>query len=297
MLAPVTAQRILRGVAATITVSLLDQDGEPTSVSGALTVDVTAADGTVVATAGATVTDGGDPPIYSYSLAAQSQLGLLTFVWKDGGVARITTQVDVVGGFFFTVAEARAFDTAITTDLANDAKVQAVRREVEDECEYITGAAWVPRYARERYNAQWGQSSLLLENWAPRTIRSVWAYDDATTYTAFTTAELAALTVTEYGLLQRRDGNVWSPCNPRGWEIEYEYGYDAPPPDLKHACLTRLRSRLYMENTGIPDRAISFVPAEGGNFTIATPGRSGFDTGIPDVDAVYQRYSVKIPIS
>jgi hypothetical protein len=36
------------------------------------------------------------------------------------------------------------------------------------------------------------------------------------------------------------------------------------------------------------------VAAEGGNFTLATAGRNGWETGIPEVDAVLKRYKFGI---
>jgi len=293
MIAPVAAQRVLRGVTATINVTFADQNGEPAAAAGTVTVDVTKADGTAVVTGG-TTSAGTGTGAFTYSLAAQANLELLTVVWKDNGAARLTTLVEVVGGYYFTVAEARAFDNKITLELATDAKIIAVRREVEDECERITGCAWVPRYRLKRYDPGWGQGRLLLDDWAPRAIRSVKQYSSATQFVAYTNAELAAVSFTEWGQLTRRDGQAWW-GTPGGTVVEYEYGYDAPPPDLKHACLTRLRSRLYMEKTGIPDRATSFTSVEGGTFAIATPGQGVWETGLPEVDAVYARYCVKSP--
>jgi hypothetical protein len=294
MAAPVAAQRVLVGVAATIDVTIVDQNGEPADAAGVLTVDITKADGTVVVTGGATTNPSGVGN-YQYALAAQSQLNLLTFVWKDGGVARVTTYVDICGGVYFSVAAARAFDTSITTTLANDAKVQAVRREVEDECERITRRAWVPRYRRKTFV---GDGTGLLRTGLRdiRTIRSATIYElDGTTNTALTATQLAALRVAEWGGITRLDGDVWDAG--QSIVIEVEYGRERPPSDLQHATLTRLRSRLYMEKTGIPDRATSFVLAEGGAFNLSTPGRGGAMTGIPDVDAVYADYTIKPRVS
>jgi hypothetical protein len=55
-----------------------------------------------------------------------------------------------------------------------------------------------------------------------------------------------------------------------------------------------LRSLLTAQRSGIPDRATAFVAAEGGNFTLATPGRNGYETGIPEVDATLKRWKFSV---
>ncbi|MGF1954189.1 hypothetical protein, partial [Lactococcus lactis] len=73
--------------------------------------------------------------------------------------------------------------------------------------------------------------------------------------------------------------------------IEYTAGWDAPPAELKDAALLRLRSVLNRATTIVPNRATSFV-AEGG-VTYRLDTAAAFKTGIPDVDAVYDRYSTR----
>lgn len=296
MTAPVAAQRILRGAAAAITTQFLDQDGESTDSVGPVTVDVTRGDGTSIATGAPTTSDGN---VHTYSLAAEDndRLDLLRLDWRDAGDVRMTTYCDVVGGFFFTVAEVRAFDPRIDNNLANDAKVRQLRREVEDSCERITGTAWVPRYRRlnikpaDNIGRGWNTLPLNLDVWAPRVIRSVRVYTDGTNYSALSPAELASITLREWGALERADTGAWL-NSAGGTVLEVEHGYDQPTSELKHAALTHLRYLAYREKTGIPDRATTYTPEGGGYFTIATPGVGPFETGLPDVDAVYKRHKV-----
>lgn len=44
-----------------------------------------------------------------------------------------------------------------------------------------------------------------------------------------------------------------------------------------------------MANQGASDRTTSMT-TEAGTFSLATAGRAGYETGWPDVDAVYFRY-------
>lgn len=295
----VAHQRILRGSSALLDVTLLDQNGEPADAAGVLTVQVDKADGTNVLPAGSPTTDPVGAGTYQRSVTAPqtAALDVLSAVWSDAGDASThRTLHEIVGGFYFSAAELRAFDDTLEdTTKYPTAKIQAVRREVEEECELITGTAWVPRYRRTRLSGK-GIDSLLLPDWAPRTIRSVRAYSDATTYTAFTAAELAALDPAEHGEITRLDGAVWT-MGTQNLVVEYEHGFDRPPADLRHAAMTRCRSRLNMEKSGVPDRATSYVPeGGGGTFSIAQPGRAGFETGIPEVDAVYKRYGEQFDV-
>lgn len=293
---PVADQRILRGTAATLAVQLADYEGEPAAPVGTLTVDITKADGTAVITGGATAGSSTDPRTYALVVADNATLELLVCAWKDGGVERARTYVDVVGGFYFSAAALEVFDSSLG-DLNGSAtplaKMRRVRAEVERECEEITGTAWVRRYARVRVSGN-GTRNVALPVWAPRTIRSVRDYTDATTYTAFSAGELAGIDASEGGVLTRTDGGVW-PYGDENLVIEVEHGYDRPPDDLKHAAMTRFRYLYNAEKSGIPDRATSFTIADAGVFSLATAGRAGFETGIPEVDAVYGRRSVKIP--
>lgn len=286
---PVADRYILRGVAATLSFQFTDADGEPAAPAGAVTVGVAEADGTVVVAAGTSTAGTGTDP-RTYTLAAQTTLELLTVTWTDAGDSSTHTQlVEVVGGYWFSVADASARD-----DKLNDRakyptpRILAVRAEVEVEAENITGQAWVPRYRREEI-AGTGNDTLVCDEVAIRTVRSVRAYSsDGTTYTSWTAAEIAELTFTAHGTIIRP--GVWAKGTK--YVVEYEHGHDRPTADLRDAAITRLRHRLNSHRSGIPDRATSMSTEQGQTFALATPGLRGFVTGIPDVDVVYGRHAL-----
>lgn len=268
----------------------------PIDSTGPVTVTVTNPLGTAVATGAATHSGTGT---YTYALPPQATLTVLTVAWAatiNGAAVLETDTVEVVGGYLFTLSEGRASDASLkdrdkypTTDL--DAK----RLEVEEECERICDRAFVPRYARVVVDGS-GSSDLVLPHPDPdrtaahvRTIRSVsMAQRSGGTPVAFTADELAALIVRNDNTITRTDrlffaegyGNV---------VVEYEYGLDAPPLELKRAGMARLRSLLNANKTGIPDRASSFTAGDGGTYRLDMPGP--WKTGIPAIDAVYSRYS------
>lgn len=118
-----------------------------------------------------------------------------------------------------------------------------------------------------------------------RRLRHIIAINTTGGATPYSTDELAAVEMSPWGTLR----------NPAGWgahayRIGVEHGHDSPPADLQAAAITRLRHRLNMVRSGIPDRATSMSTEAGQTFALATPGLRGFVTGIPDVDVVLERY-------
>jgi hypothetical protein len=75
--------------------------------------------------------------------------------------------------------------------------------------------------------------------------------------------------------------------------VSYEYGISPPPADVKRAALLRVRDLLVSVSSGIPDRAVSFQVNDMGTYQLATAGRAGFETGLPEVDAILARYDAE----
>lgn len=292
MLAPVVHSRHLRGTAATLPVTLLDQDGEPANASGTLTVRVQKADGTDLLAAGTATTNPTGTGTYTAALTAAqtATLEVLTATWTDAGDSSTHTTVhEIVGGYYFTVDDAIATDSKIG---AHDrATVQAVRRDTEDEFEQITQVAFVPRYRRARVNGT-GTSRLLLPNPMVRTVRSVRVYSSATAYTSYTADELAAIAVSASGVVTRTDGLAWA-FGVQNIVIEYEHGHDRPPAEIKRAAIARCRQRLNWGSSGIPDRTQTFQATDVGTFGLATAKVT--KTGTDWIDAALERWSMRVP--
>jgi hypothetical protein len=276
-------------------------DEEPADSSTTVTVSVADPSGTVVASGDATSAGAGTGR-YTFVLPGQAQLGVLTATWSAtiaGAAVQADDVVEVVGGFYFTLAAARASDASLAdTSRYPTARLAAVRHEVEVECEAITQRAWVPRYRRVVLDGT-STADLVLpdggDEWRAgirlRGVRTIRAASVAPrtgeTAVALTADELAALAVTRDGTLRRTNGRSWTE-GVGNVVIEYEYGSDAPPADLRSAALIRFRWLATKPHSGIPDRATSFTPTEGGVYELSTAGAAR--TGIPDVDAAYARY-------
>ena len=289
MHAPVFDQQLLRGVAGTLSWQNVDADGEAAAPAGAVTVEVTRADGTVLAAAGsATTGSGSSPRTYALTAAQLATLDNLTAVWTDGGDASThTTYVEVVGGFYFSVADARAEETSLKVDKYSDTRVRAKRQEVEEEFEFICGTAFVPRYRRATFDGD-DTNQLLLPDRRIRRIRSVRVYSDADTYVAYTAAQLAALVIDDGRTLRRTGTDVFT-AGIGNIVVEYEHGHERPTKQLKTAAMTRLRLMLNETKGGIPDRATRFTAGNDGTYELDTADK--YSTGYPDIDAVLSRYS------
>lgn len=293
MLPTVADEQILRGSSATLSAYLRDQHGDPAEPSGAVTVGVAAADGSVVLAAGSTTTSG-PPGVRQRALTAAqtSTLGVLTATWSDAGDAstHITT-IEVVGGYYLSTEEIRGLDESLSDSEKYPAsRVRRARQLVEWEFERFCGVAFVPRYRRIRLSGN-DREELLLPDPRLRTVRSARVYTGATTWNAFSAGELAAVPADESGIAVRTDGEYW-PAGVDNIVIEYEHGHDRPPPDVLGAFVTRLRDVLNRERRGVPDRASTYTAEAGGTYSLLVPGQRGAITGIPDVDVVLSAHRV-----
>ncbi len=286
MAVTVADQQILAGAAATLTATWLDSTGEiDTSITSNVTVGVARADGTeVIANTQAATTEDGVSTV-ALDPADTAQLDWLTATWTHGpSEATITSVVEVVGGFYLSVAQARELEPGIAdAGTYPDAEVRRVRAEVEDEFEAICGVAFVPRFHQVRYGSNPACHDLVLPYPRVRRIRSIIGPAGPWTNDQIGAVGLNALP----GVLRARSG--WTgPLT-----IAFEHGYDRPPPELVAAAALRIRHRLNRPVSGVPDRATSFSVTEAGTYRLDQAGR--YKTGIPDVDAVLARRSERGP--
>lgn len=285
--------RVAKGAAATLTHTFTVGESVTDSTT-AVTVSGVDATGVTVFS-GTASSAGAGTGRYTFTMAGQAALSAITVSWSGtiaGAAVTETDQVEIVGGFFFTLLEGRASDPVLAdaTRYPTD-ELAAVRTEVETECEWICLRAFVPRYRRVVLDGT-GTTDLVLPDALVRTVRSASVaprYGQAPT--ALTVAQLAAVAVVDDQSAIRTDGAVWTEGR-RNVVVEYEYGGDAPPADLVRAAKIRFRSRLNIARTGIPDRATSFTSGDGGTYRLSMP--DAFLTGIPEVDAAYGRYSRRV---
>jgi hypothetical protein len=288
VVAAVADQQALRGAPATLSFQYLDTEGEPAD-PGTVTVGVNRADGTVLVAAGAGTSGTGTAPrTFPLTAVQTATLDQLTATWvRTADNTTFTTVIEVVGGYYFDIAAARASDPALVDDVKYpNATILAERPEVEAEFERICQVAFVPRYRRQRLDGT-GASWLLLPTPEPRRVSAVSETDSAGTTTAWDASEVAAI---RFGTTSKLTSPLRDfPCGVRNVTVAWEHGLDRPPAEVRAKAMVRLRYRCIEPFTAIPDRATSFQVEGGSVYRLDTPGAAR--TGIPEIDAVLHRYS------
>ena len=272
-----TVQRVLRDTQAQPEVTFY-VGTTATDADAAVTVDILRADGTIFATDAAT-THPGSVGLYRYTLAPQSNLELFTLQWEGtfgGVVQRITSQVEVVGGYFVALADLKALPGMSTK---TDAQLAEGRQTFEDLVESWCGYAFVPRYGRVLRDGD-GTAEIELDHPYPRRILS--AKVAGVAQTGLTTWDLY-----ETGLVIRDVGSFGS--GRLNVEVTYEHGLDAAPSDLRDAALSGIQADVNATvggGGGIP-RGVTQLATDAG---VMTFGRPSGPTGIAEVDNVLARY-------
>lgn len=275
--------RILRTAQITLTHTwYVDED--PTSATGDVTYSISRLDGTSVATG--TAVGPVTPGVYRLTVPSSANVDTYIVDWLGsvgGSIVTARDVVEIVGGFIFGLAEARATPPVLSETVYPGSTLAAARAATEVEAEEICGQAFVPRFARVALTAR-GQRDLVLPRTRVRALRAVTV--------GGVTQSLAGLSVSEAGVIS---GGFWPDSWPRkSIVVEFEHGMDYPPEDLKEAVMLRLRSRLGMFDSGVPQRALSFTATDGGTYRLSTPSKKR--TGVQDVDATYERYWSSVAI-
>jgi hypothetical protein len=280
----VASQRAVRGTPAVLRWQGVDPDGEPAN-PGTVTVGVVdSADAVVVPAGTATLGSGSNPRTYTLTVAQTATLDVLTATWTVGGVAVGVTTLEIVGDVYVSAADVRAIEPSLgeVPDYST-AKIHNARAQVEQMFEDSCNRAFVPRFRVDTLRGS-GREWLVLRRPDVRGIR--WAeylnYDGTVE-----PVDVAELEFDDLGVVVWRD-HRW----PDGAQVRigYEFGLSRPPEDLRQAAVQAIRAQLNTFRSGIPDRATSFQPIDGGNVILATPGVGQWVTGIPAVDECLKRY-------
>lgn len=287
-----TLYRAARTMPTVLSYEWADVDGEgPATVTSATVTAVSASGSTVTLPDPSPVVDG----VCSVVVPGQPVLDELTITWS--GVVGGATVVDVdlleiAGGTYFNLAAARRADPDLEDPARfTTADLRTARTEIEVEFERICDRAFVPRYRRVVLDGP-DDDRLILPNADIRRIRSASVISSpGGSPVALTTDELAALVVNAGDRTVTRAGGVLWPAGIGNLVVAYEYGLDRPPPDLKRVAMMRLRSRLGLQRTGIPERAMSWTASNGDSYRLSIP--TAYRTGVPEIDAVLDSYSLR----
>ena len=257
-------------------------DETATDAAGSVTATVKRLDGTAVASGSATH---GATGVYTYVPPASALLDAWTLDWAGtvaGAAIAVRDYIEQVGGFYFDLAEARSV-LSLDGNAYSTATLAAKRTQIEQECDAITFQSFVPRFTRVALSGN-DTPYLGTPHGQLRTLRAV-----TVSGTAWSAPDVAAVGLGE-AMLVRDSGAIW-PRGTRNIVVEYEYGADYPPLEISEKAILRLRSTASTGKSNVPERALSFSIGDGGVYRISTPSRQR--TGIPDIDAVYERYTRK----
>lgn len=268
--------RSIKGRSISLTHEFLDYDEETPLDLTAVSVVLTDALGATMDTQDATVTDG----VWSVTFDAQP-LGTYLATWTgDGGIAD-ETSVEVVGGFLFSLKQARSDNSALSdTDMFPSSEILEKREAVEAEFQRITKRSFTTR-VRYRTFAADGSGAEWMLNPDAQAIEAV-------TVNGVDVDDLTGWSVNTLGAVfypnTIRDGDAVV--------VRIRYGFTDVPADIARVGAIRVADLINQENSGLPDRATTWQPEEGGTYRLATPGVGKWQTGIPEVDTTLMGYAL-----
>lgn len=283
--------KVLRNTAATITVTFYN-GVSAAEADGAVTVTAKKADGTTLFTTSAT----NDPAVgvYSVVLPPQAQLNIITLVWAGtftGTPITIESVVEIVGGFYFSIAELRAYDTALlnTTKYPTQALVDA-RAYVEAEFEDICERAFVPRFHSESGLVADRDSGLIWTE-MPEVINILTLKVNGVDQIGWVNSNYFKRDKYSARALVPSD-DARATMYATDITAEYEYGMTRVPLPIKQKALKRAKQILMGQNSTMDERATTMLIPDVGTVNLATPGLRGSETGVPDIDVVLWRYKI-----
>jgi hypothetical protein len=229
---------------------------------------------------------GNEGRTYVLTPALCSQLDYLTVQWyaaSDGST--LTTYAEVVGDFYFSVAQARLRTPLQDVTTYTTQQILDYRTLAEMALDDICGVGFVPRFSYDEAQiASWGL--LELPRRRIRTVRNI--------YTATDSGPQALTNLT--GLRIESGELVFMPSIWNWWsrpiQIAYEHGYNSCPPRVARAALEL--ARRWLVESPWDERATGFRTRDGGEMTILTARTTvngvthPFD--IPEVSAVAEVY-------
>ena len=278
-------------------------DGDATDV-GTITIGINDGTGTVVVASGTVVTDNSDGT-YEYSLTRDliPNPTILVTTWTEASAQSQTDHLEVVGGWLFTEAAARAFDSSAMTNATTypDAVIAADRVRITDLLETWTHRSWVPRYARVELAGN-GTRRIAVKGGVrlsdgTRYTRSGYQHDlnSVLSVTANGSAVSTSNVVIDGSELVRTD-TTWptaTTSNPLNVVVEYTYGLPPGAQGSDRIGLLLARDRIVSSN--ISDRASSFSD-ELGTYRFTTPGIGRAVSTLPEVNQWVKDNSMMVPV-
>lgn len=278
-------ERVIRGRSFTLSKTFYS-DGVATTPGSLPTVAIVRADGTTVPTSSVSGTGAG-PYTATVTAANNTTLNTLTVTWTALMSGQSNTYIDTVevaGGSFFSIAEAKA--TSELTSLTVS-QIEDLRTSIEQAIENYCGMAFVPRYAKETLTPATSQD--VITEWPlVRTVRAATldgtALDVATITPTINGLYASGLAPSSFGRWPARYNLV----------IEYEHGMDEVPLDVSQAALRWARQT---PSAAIAAGQVTRVEAGEEAIQYATPSTTVAGRApLPDVQATLDAYKF-VPVA
>lgn len=281
--------RVLQGSAADVSYTFRDKAGTATAVNDA-SVRIVREDGTELVAPTAPVADADGLFTYTLTPAETGALDVLSVEWTatvDTYEQTATTYVEVVGGFLFSVTDARALSPLNNTTTYTTARLIEYRTIAEMALEDACGVSFVPRYFRERVDGS-GTVDVLLSKPRPLSVSSVVVGGTTSSVgTAFTANQLTDLRLYPTGKLYHSSGWTEGRGNVL---VKGTAGYPHPPPRVGRAAL--LLAKRFLVDSPISDRAISTTNDDGQVSFFVTAGVRDAVFDVPECNSVISSYGM-----
>jgi hypothetical protein len=236
--------------------------------------------------------------VYSVVIPAQSSLNYLTLNWTGsftGTPVTISSNVEIVGGFYFSLGELRAYESTFSNlTKFPDSVLSDARDQVEAEFEDICHRSFVPRFWREdSVETDPDEDMLWLDK--PEPISFITLKQNGQDLLGYyTSGYLIADKNSPRGVHVINTALNLFNYNTMYYPIsaEYEYGMKQVPIPIKNKALKRAKQVLLGLKSTIDERATTMLLPDIGTVNLATPGERGSETGVPDIDVVLRRYTL-----
>lgn len=300
----VTTSRVPQGRAGVFTATFYDDESGAIVDPGVTTLGIVDASGATVVVAGtATTGTGAASRTFDLTETHTENLDWLTVTLDSATYGEFAVMLEIVGHHLFSIREARAYGDGGMADQSKYSvdTIAEARNRVTDRLEHICGVSFIPRYEFITHDSHtWQDSRLLLlrkRNGDPalrvtRIRHAATRSFGSTTWTELDATELADAFPLWTGEAVRESSGVWM-AGYQNTRVGYEHGFAHVPYDVKRAALMLTRYEVVPSN--VNSRALQ-EQGEFGTVQLATAGKYGSVTGIPDVDEIIQEHMYKVPV-
>jgi hypothetical protein len=272
--------QILRDAGGEITLINYDATGAAADVNGTEAPTIAVVDSAGVSVSGFTPSRTGTGSYKATLPANLETLDIYDVMWSWTNDQSRRSQVEVVGGFLFTVAELRSWDPVLADATKYPSTtIKDHRAAVTERFESIAGLSFVRRGARAMLDGR-GSGSLVLPHVEVSTARSI-----KVDGTALSGGDLANVKVYPHGQLVW-DGGTFAK-GLRNVEVLYEHGLASVPRSIARAAMRY--ARYLLAPSPFESERATAVFTEAGGYRLTIAGRDG-ETGLPEVDAVLADY-------